>query len=90
MDTPFKFLGKSHRILFHDPATASLIASRLYPGDKNAFLAAQYHILIDEACSRNPLLKEVLETLARLGRRRKSREKEETVIGILKALGVKI
>jgi len=54
MYKPFKVLGRGPRILFHDLAWAYIIASRLYPGDSNAVLTAQYHIIFDEICSRNP------------------------------------
>lgn len=89
MDKPFKLLGRSHRILFHDPVTAYVIASRLYPGDPNAVLAAQYHILCDNACSSSPKLKKSLETLARLNRKRKRKKSEKTAIEILtRAIGL--
>jgi len=77
MDKPFKGLGRGHRILFHDSAWACIIASRLYPGDPNAVLAAQYNIIFDEICSRDPQFKKNLEMLAMLSDNKKKR-KEKT------------
>ena len=47
MDKPYVFLGRYHRVLFHEPAWAYLIASKFYPGDPNAVLAAQSHFVLD-------------------------------------------
>lgn len=64
MDRPYLFLGKTHRVLFHDPCSALAIAQRWYPGDDNAKLAALFHIYIDNTCSENPSLKAQLKFLA--------------------------
>jgi len=76
MDKPFKVLGRGHRILFHDPAWAYIIASRLYRGDSNAVLAAQYHIIYDEICSRDPQFRKNLEMLAMLSSGKKKRKRK--------------
>jgi hypothetical protein len=64
MDKPYIFLGKAHRVLFHDPCSALAIARRWYPHDDNAKLAALFHIQIDNICSENPILKAQLKFLA--------------------------
>jgi len=59
IDQPYKYLGKRHRILFHDPLTATLAS-----GGKPA--PATLHILLDNICSKDRRLGELLELLARL------------------------
>ena len=54
IDMPYLFLGKKHRVLFHDPFTAIAIAQRLYPGDPMAEEAALVHLHIDSVCSSDP------------------------------------
>jgi hypothetical protein len=66
MDRPFKYLGRRHRILFHDFSSAYAIASELYPGDFNAVQAAWLHIHLDEQCSNDPELRRWLENLVSL------------------------
>lgn len=58
----------------------TFFASRLYPGDSNAVLAAQYHIMFDEICSRNPQFKKNLEMLAMLSGRKKKRKRKKNKI----------
>jgi len=74
MDKPVKFLGKRHRELFHDNTWACVIASRLYPNDRHAVLAALTHIKCDEICSSDPKFKKNLEKLARLSRGKRRRK----------------
>jgi hypothetical protein len=71
MDRPYKYLGKYHRILFHDPLLAYVIARKQYPNDPNAIAAAQCHIVLDNMCSRNRGLKKALERLAKLDRKKR-------------------
>jgi hypothetical protein len=78
MDRPYKYLGKYHRILFHDPLLATVIARKQYPNDPNAIVAAQCHIALDNICSRNRGLKKALERLARLDERKKRRGTQAT------------
>jgi hypothetical protein len=73
MDRPYRYLGKHHRILFHDPVLASLIARKEYPNDSNAVAAAQCHIALDDLCTRNPAFKKTLTQLAKLSRRKRKR-----------------
>jgi hypothetical protein len=73
MDWPYGFLGRRHRVLFHDPLTASAIARSCYPGDENAVLAALVHIEIDDLCSANPFLSVSL-SFSWMLRRRRGRE----------------
>ncbi len=46
IDYPYKFLGPKHRILFHDPITAVIVA-RTASKEKGAGLAAVLHIATD-------------------------------------------
>jgi len=71
LDEPFKYLGRGHRVLFHDFPTAYLVALDCYPGDPNAVEAAYGHILLDEQCSADPGYKKLLEKLAMLSRKKK-------------------
>jgi hypothetical protein len=71
MDAPVAYLGKKHRVLFHDGVTASLIAKECYPNDPNAIAAANMHIFLDNLCSRDPVFKEYLEKMEILHRKKK-------------------
>jgi hypothetical protein len=71
MDRPYKYLGKYHRILFHDPVLAYVIARKQYPNDPNAIAAAQCHIALDNMCSRDRGLKRALERLATMDRKKR-------------------
>jgi len=64
MDRPFKYFGKYHRVLFHDPLSAYVIARKQYPNDPNAIAAAECHIALDNICSRDRGVKSALERLA--------------------------
>jgi len=77
MDKPIKFLGRRHRLLFHDPVSAMAIASRLYPGDPRARRAALLHITFDDICSRDPEFRKLLEIMARLSGRKKRKRKRK-------------
>lgn len=61
LDRPVKFLGKRHRILFHDATWAIYIARKIYPGDINAEKSACLHLEIDKMCSENKEFKKFLE-----------------------------
>jgi hypothetical protein len=76
MDEPFLFLGRKHRVLFHDPFSAFVIAKTYYPDDPNALAAANLHILMDETCTRDPGLKLMLEGFAMLDRKKKRRKRK--------------
>jgi hypothetical protein len=71
MDRPYKYIGRYHRVLFHDPLSATLIARKQYPNDPNAIAAAQCHIALDNICSRDRDLKRALERLARMDRKKR-------------------
>jgi len=83
MDEPVLFLGRHHRVLFHDAAAAVLIATQCYPDDPAAIEAAYLHILTDELCSADSNYKKSLTALALLNRpkkgkkMKKSKEKED-------------
>lgn len=49
-DSPFKVLGRRHRILRHDPLTNILLA--VEKRDPRAFLAGELHDLVDRGFSR--------------------------------------
>ena len=90
MDLPYLVLGSTHRVLFHDPATAAFIAESCYPNDPNAVQAALGHIYLDRLCSNNPNLKVWLELLAnkdaqdraKTRKTRKNRKKKRRVAGV--------
>ena len=64
MDVAVFWLGKGHRVLYHDPLTAGCIAKTCYPNDPNAEEAAYTHILLDDFCTAYPAWKKLLEQLA--------------------------
>jgi hypothetical protein len=86
MDRPYKILGKYHRVLFHDPILAYVIANRQYPNDANAIAAAQCHIALDNMCSRDKGLKRTLERLARLDRKKRKSTKATSGTSRLNAI----
>lgn len=74
MDKPVKYLGRTHRVLFHDPISALAIAENFYPGDPDAQTAALLHIEYDMICSADPDYKRQLERDARLYKASSKRE----------------
>jgi hypothetical protein len=77
MDAPVKYLGRGHRILFHDPVSAYVIARKEYPHDDAAVLSALYHIDYDEICSRDPGFRKFLEFMAILDKKKKRRKRSK-------------
>jgi hypothetical protein len=78
IDMPYLFLGREHRVLFHDPVTAVAIARKLYPGDPRAEEAALVHIQLDMHCSSNRFFAQWLEIWAEKdARERKSARKKK-------------
>jgi len=75
MDKPFKKFRRHHRILFHDPVTAGMIAQKCYPNDPQAWRAAQYHIIIDNRCTADPWFNDFLEAAMRMDRMRRRKKK---------------
>jgi hypothetical protein len=65
------------QILFHDPTWAYLIASKLYPGDPNAILAAQHHIAPDAFVAGTLNSKRVLKRWLGLAERTEKGKKEQ-------------
>jgi hypothetical protein len=61
IDYPVRFLGKKHRIFFHDP-TSALIIGFLSDG-LNGSISALAHIALDEAYSKNKLFKQFIDYL---------------------------
>jgi hypothetical protein len=93
LDAPVLFLGRAHRILFHDSLTATLVARECYPGDPNAIAAANMHIFIDNLCSSDPSFKKYLESMELLNRKKKTpkskltkRAQEDPVISFFRKL----
>lgn len=78
MDRPAKYFGSTHRVLFHDETWACAIA-KYYPNDPNAIIAALYHLLYDDLCSKDPNYKKYLEKLAQLSEKKKKKKKPKTV-----------
>jgi hypothetical protein len=66
IDSPFKYMGRGHRALFHDPFSAYVIAQKHYPGDQNALAAALLHNIVDTACTKSPEKRRALEVLAKI------------------------
>ena len=77
MDAPVVFLGRRHRILFHDPLAALVIAQECYPGDPDAVESAYLHILTDELCTSDPVYKKFLEQLALVENRNTRRRRKK-------------
>lgn len=73
LDRPSKYLGPSHRKLFHTYDQAAMIASSLYPGDSRAIQAAFWHVDLDALCSRDPVFASYVELQAKLNTRRRRR-----------------
>jgi hypothetical protein len=61
IDYPVRFLGKKHRILFHDPISALAIGF-LSDGLKGS-ISALAHLALDEAYSKNKLLRQLIDYL---------------------------
>jgi hypothetical protein len=75
MDSAIVLFGRNHRILFHDPITAGLIAAECYPNDPKAVAAANLHIHLDRLCSASPAYKQYLETMAMSERKKRKRNR---------------
>jgi hypothetical protein len=75
MDEPVVFLGKKHRVLFHDFPSACMIAEDCYPGDPDAVASALIHISTDEQCSADPEYRKFLENMERLSKERPRKRK---------------
>jgi hypothetical protein len=85
IDMPYLFLGRRHRVLFHDPVTAVAIARKLYPSDPRAEEAALVHIQLDMVCSSDRFFAQWLEILAekdvrerKNARKKKAKPKKRT------------
>ena len=76
MDAPTVFLGRGHRVLFHDPITASMIANECYPNDPEAVASANLHIALDKLCTANPAYKKYLEDMERMHRKKRHKKRK--------------
>ena len=65
LDKPYLVFGRRHRMFFHDPGSAVLIARKIYPGDTQAEASALLHLEFDNMCTADPNLKKRLEVLAK-------------------------
>ncbi len=82
IDMPYLFLGRKHRVLFHDGFTSVAIARKVYPDDPIAQEAALVHVQLDALCSSNPLFAKQLEFFAeQQSRLRKRAGKKEAKPG---------
>jgi hypothetical protein len=61
LDYPAIFLGKNHRVLFHDLASALIIG--FLSGGLKGSVSAISHIILDEAYSKNKILKKLIDYL---------------------------
>ena len=75
LDRSVKVLGKRHRVLYHDYASAIVIAKKEYPGDRDAERAAILHIQYDEICSKDPAYRKLLEIKAKEAAEERRRQK---------------
>lgn len=71
LDQPIFLLGRYHRTLFHDLATAYLIASKTYPNDERAIWSAYLHVYYDELCSADPQYRRYLEHMAKIDKQKR-------------------
>ncbi len=78
IDEPFKYLGKNHRILFHDLASCYIIARQCYPNDPNADWAAFFHVYFDNLCTEDPEYRRFLESMELLSRGKKKKPAKKT------------
>lgn len=82
MDKPAKYFGRGHRVLFHDETWAYAIASRYYPNDFNAVIAAQFHLIFDDLCSKDPEYKKYLEKLAEISKKKRKKKKKPKMVSV--------
>jgi hypothetical protein len=75
IDSAFKYLGRGHRRLFHDPVSAIVIAGKHYPGDSNAISAALLRNVVDTACTGNPQKKRMFKFLAKMDESQRKRDR---------------
>jgi len=59
IDYPVKFLGRKHRVLFHDPLSAAVIG--YFVDDYDGAYSGILHLAVDEICSEYPVIKKILE-----------------------------
>jgi hypothetical protein len=78
IDEPVAYLGRAHRVLFHDLPSACAIARTCYPNDPKAEESACLHIYLDEVCSKDPEYKKLLEKLELLDRTERTENKKRT------------
>jgi len=69
LDGPVKFLGRKHRVLFHNPTEAAMIGYRL-AGVEGA-LVALMHVTVDQVCSRDKKLERMMRKMRHESRRRR-------------------
>lgn len=62
MDRPSQWLGKNHRVLYHDPLSVAIIATFYYPFNAKAILSGLVHLVTDWICKFQPI-KTIIEYL---------------------------
>jgi hypothetical protein len=60
LDKPCFWLGKKHRILFHDPLSAMILAYKA-SNDSYGWLSGYMHTWLDKKCSKDKMFKAFLE-----------------------------
>ena len=79
MDSAYQYFRGKHRIFWHNPISAYVIAAKSYPGDENAAFSALLHIQVDDMCSSDPFLDSQLWLLAKEdAEKRKQSKKRKT------------
>jgi len=74
MDSPSRWLGPSHRRIFHSYVDAAILAM-LVSKDPDAPRAAAFHVLLDEMCSANPAYRSMIEFQALYDARERRRSR---------------
>jgi len=61
IDYPVRFLGKKHRILFHDPVSALMIG--LISDGYTGMISGLLHLATDRCCSKYKIVEKLAEYL---------------------------
>ena len=75
LDKPYPILKGKHRIVFHDPWSASEVAKRIYPNDPVAVESAMLHIWLDYSCTNDRAYHACLKGIAELNAGERKRAK---------------
>jgi hypothetical protein len=61
IDYPVRFLGKKHRVLFHDPLSAMAIG--YFTNGSDGVYSGLLHLAVDRICSEYKIVKKLLDLL---------------------------